>query len=63
MTWVYENEDDSSNMMRHPFVESLPETEEWTNAFVPYLDDLESGNVEASLICYICGYDKARHIE
>ena len=63
MAWLFESEEENSYMMLHPFVASLPASETFTKMYVQYLDeeDLEQGTLAASLVCYICTNEKARH--
>ena len=63
MAWLFESEEENSYMMLHPFVASLPASETFTKTYVQYLDeeDLEQGTLAASLVCYICTNEKARH--
>ena len=70
MQWIYDEDDndyeapDAMRKMRHPFVASLPQTNEFVQANIQYLNqDNEGGGVGASLECYICKFERARHKE
>jgi len=38
VAWIYEEEEGESTL-RHPFIASLPATEEFTTSYLPYLDE------------------------
>ena len=64
MTWIYDEEDVDSTRMRHPFVASLPAREPFTTAYEQNMEeDIEHNSVFSSLVCYVCGYEKAKHRE
>ena len=62
LAWIFEEEEgaEGEGKMQHPFIASLPNTNEFTEAYLPYLDDdaFEKELIDSSLVCYICGKGK-----
>ena len=69
VAWIYEEEEGADEgaglKMRHPFVGCLPNTPDFTQTYLPYLDDdaMEKAIIESSLVCAICGKSRDQHRE
>ena len=66
LEWIFEQEEGAEGgegKMQHPFIASLPNKPEFTETYLPYLDDdaMEIAMVELSLVCLICGKGKHSH--